>query len=133
MDISDLLIIHIIVIIGIYLFIYIYLIRVTKCIHFNSEYENFSGEISFIFWKHCRWTGNGCTMPADVPRSSLMACIIFWMWSRQTRGMVSYATYADIARTRRITSLEGPFTAIFLPIVSCPITFVGQFMEKKGL
>jgi hypothetical protein len=36
---------------------YIYLIHVTNCIHFNSEYENFSGKISFSF-------GNNADGPA---------------------------------------------------------------------
>jgi hypothetical protein len=72
-------------------------------------------------------------MLTDVPRSSLMASIIFWMWLRQTRGMVSCAARASITRTRRITPLQGPFTAIFLLMVSCPIIFVGPVSEKKGL
>jgi hypothetical protein len=75
----------------------------------------------------------GCTMLTNIPWSSLMASIIIWMWPRQTNGMVSCATRASIARTRRITPLQGSFTAIFLLIVSCPITFVGPVMEKKGL
>jgi hypothetical protein len=54
------------------------------------------------------------------------------MWPRQTRGMVSYAARANIARIRRITSLQGPFITIFFPMVSCPITFVGQVTEKRG-
>jgi hypothetical protein len=62
-----------------------------------------------------------------------MASIIFWMWSRQTSGMVSYATRASIARTRRITPLQEPFTPIFLLMVLCPITFVEPVMDKKGL
>jgi hypothetical protein len=61
-------------------------------------------------------------MLSDVPRSSFMACIIFWMWPRQTSGMVSCAARVEIARTRKITLLQGPFTAIFLLMVSCPIT-----------
>jgi hypothetical protein len=47
--------------------------------------------------------------------------------------MVSCAARAEIARTRRIMPLQGPFTAIFLLIVSCPITFAGPVTEKKGL
>jgi hypothetical protein len=57
----------------------------------------------------------------------------FLMWLRQTSGMVSYAAQASIARTRRITPLQGPFTAIFLLMVSCPITFFGPVMDKKRL
>jgi hypothetical protein len=72
-------------------------------------------------------------MLTDVTRSSLMASIIFWMWLRQTSGMISCAARASIARTRRITPLQGPFVVIFLLMVSCPITFVGSIMEKKGL
>jgi hypothetical protein len=55
------------------------------------------------------------------------------MWLRQTSGMVSCAARADIARIRRITPLQGLFTAIFLLMVSYPIIFVGQVTEKKGL
>jgi hypothetical protein len=62
-----------------------------------------------------------------------MASIIFWMWPRQSNGMVSCAACASIARTRKISALQGPFTAIFLLMVSYPITFVGPVMEKKGL
>jgi hypothetical protein len=47
--------------------------------------------------------------------------------------MVSCAARAEIARTRRITPLQGPFIAIFLLMVLCPIIFVGPAMEKKGL
>jgi hypothetical protein len=47
--------------------------------------------------------------------------------------MVSCAARAEIARTIRITPLQGPFTAIYLLIVSYPIIFVGPAMEKKGL
>jgi hypothetical protein len=79
----------------------------------------------------CRWTGNGCTMLIDVPRSSLMAYIIFCMWPRKTSGMVSCAACAEIAR--RIAPLQGSFTAIFFLVVSCPIIFVGQVTEKKGV
>jgi hypothetical protein len=62
-----------------------------------------------------------------------MASIILWMWPRQTNRMVSCAARASIARTRRITPLQGPFTAIFLLMVSCPITFFGPVMDKKRL
>jgi hypothetical protein len=72
-------------------------------------------------------------MLTNVPRSSLMAYIIFWTWPRQISGMVSCVAYAEIARKRRITRLQGPFTTIFLLIVSYPVTFVGPVMEKKGL
>jgi hypothetical protein len=54
------------------------------------------------------------------------------MWPRQTSGMVSCVARASIARTRRITPLQGHFTAIFLLMVSCPITFVGPVIEKRG-
>jgi hypothetical protein len=69
-------------------------------------------------------------MLTDVPRGSSIACIIFWMWPRKTSGMVSCAAHAVIARTRRITPLQEPFTAIFLPMVSYPITFVEQVVQK---
>jgi hypothetical protein len=62
-----------------------------------------------------------------------MAGIIFWMWPRKTSGMVLCAARAEIARTRRITPLQGSFIAIFLLMVSCPIIFVGPVMKKKGL
>jgi hypothetical protein len=46
--------------------------------------------------------------------------------------MVSCAARAEIARTRRITP-QGPFTAIFLLMVSCPITFVWSSHGEKGV
>ena len=49
MDISDILIIYVIVIMRIYSKFYIYLISITESIHWNSEYEYFSSEISFFF------------------------------------------------------------------------------------
>jgi hypothetical protein len=55
------------------------------------------------------------------------------MWLRKTSGTVSCTACAEIARTRRITSLQGPFTVIFYLMISCPITFVGPVTEKKGL
>jgi hypothetical protein len=33
-------------------------------------------------------TDNGCTMLADVPRNSLMASIIFWMWANKRNGFM---------------------------------------------
>jgi hypothetical protein len=45
--------------------------------------------------------------------------------------MVSCAARASIARTKMITPLQGPFTSIFLLIVSCLIIFVGPVTEKK--
>jgi len=47
--------------------------------------------------------------------------------------MVSCVAHANITKTRKIAPLQGSFIAIFLPTVSCPITFVGQNMEKRGL
>jgi len=49
------------------------------------------------------------------------------------KRMVSCVAHANIAKTRKIAPLQGSFIAIFLPTVSCPITFVGQNMEKRGL
>jgi hypothetical protein len=46
--------------------------------------------------------------------------------------MVSCAARAEIARIRRITSLQGSVIAIFLLMVSCPITFIGPVIEKWG-
>jgi hypothetical protein len=60
-----------------------------------------------------------------------MAYITFWVWLRQTRKMVSCAARAEITRIRRITPLQGPFAAIFLLMVSYPITFVGLVTEEK--
>ena len=49
MNISDLLIIHVIAIMRIYSFGYVYLIRVTKSIHLMHQHDNVSIEISCIF------------------------------------------------------------------------------------
>ena len=46
-------------------------------------------------------------MLTDVLTNSLKACIIFWLWLRQTRRMVS------CARITRITPLQESFTATF--------------------
>ena len=66
-------------------------------------------------------------------RSSLMACIIFWMWLRQISRMVSCAARAYSARIIKITPLGEPFIVIFSLIVSCPNTSVGPNMDKRVL
>jgi len=71
-------------------------------------------------------------MLTDISRSLLMACIIFWIWLRQTSKMVSCAAHAEIARIRRIAPLQKLFTAIFSLMVSYLITFVGPTIEKRG-
>jgi hypothetical protein len=71
-------------------------------------------------------------MLTDVPRSSLMAYIIFWLWLKQTSGMVSCAARAEIARTRRITPFQGFFTPIFLLIVSCQLHLLDKSRRKRG-
>ena len=63
-------------------------------------------------------------MTDDVP-SSLMACIIFSMWLRQTSGrMVLCLVHVVTVRIRRITLPQEPFTSTccrhgFMPGYNC--------------
>jgi len=59
-----------------------------------------------------------------------MANVIYWMWPRQTSGIVSSVAGAEISRIRRITPLQEPLTAMFSLMVSCPITFVGRITKS---
>ena len=83
--------------------------------------------------KKYRWTVNGCTMKTDVLTSLLIACIIFWLWSRQTSRMVSCAGRAYITKTRRITPLQKSFTTTFSLMVSYPSIFTNAVHWNKKL
>ena len=70
----------------------------------------------------------------DAVPSSLLACIIFSTWLRQTGGRtVSFVVHVVSVRIRRITLPQKPFTSTCLRTVSCPAIIVGPSTEKEGL
>src|SRR6185312_12808036 len=119
MDIVDLLIIHVMLHLVYFRFDIFYLFDTCK-------------EFKSIYLK-CRWTGNGCTMLTDVQKNSLMDCIIFCLWLRQTSRMVLCAARVFIAIITRITHLQESYTATFSQMVSWRSMFVGRSTENRGL
>src|SRR6185312_4351826 len=118
MDIVDLLIIHVMLHLVYFRIDIFYLFDTCK------EFKSISLK--------CRWTGNGCTMLIDVRKNSLMACIIFCLWLRQTSRMVLCAARVFIATITRITHLQESYTATFSQMVSWRSMFVGQRTENRG-
>jgi len=86
------------------LFILIYYIYFVMPIFWNT----IKILLMIIYIIQCRWTGNGCTILTDVPKSSLMATIIFWMWPRQTNEWFHVLPMQILPKQERLLLFKDP-------------------------